>query len=86
MTALGEGLPVLERIRRTLIALRMPRALEVLDHAVHNERAERSGRDIAERTGEVEVLADIAERPLHLAFIRHDGRGAFTLCRSSAIW
>jgi hypothetical protein len=23
-----------------------------------------------------EVLADVAERPLHLAFIRHDGFGA----------
>jgi len=35
MTAMGDGLPVLERIRCTLIALRMPRALEVLDHTVH---------------------------------------------------
>ena len=39
MTA-AEGLPVLERIRRTLVALKMPRALELLDYAVRQlERA-----------------------------------------------
>ena len=43
MIASGESLPVLERIRRTLVALKMPRALEVLDHAVHQlERGEAS--------------------------------------------
>src|SRR5580658_7784234 len=47
MMAMGEGLPVLERIRRTLIALRMPRALEVLDHAVHQlERGEASALEL----------------------------------------
>src|SRR5580693_9187565 len=47
MMARGEGLPVLERIRRTLIALRMPRALEVLDHAVHQlERGEASALEL----------------------------------------
>jgi len=29
----AEGVPVTERIRRTLVALRMPRELELLDHA-----------------------------------------------------
>ena len=44
---MGDGLPVLERIRRTLIALRMPRALEVLDHAVHQlERGEASALEL----------------------------------------
>jgi DNA replication protein DnaC len=43
MSALGEPFPVLERIRRTLVALRMPRALEVLDQAVRRlERGEAS--------------------------------------------
>jgi DNA replication protein DnaC len=47
MMTIGEGLPVLERIRRTLIALRMPRALEVLDHAVHQlERGEASALEL----------------------------------------
>jgi len=47
MTAIGEGLPVPERIRRTLIALRMPRALEVLDHAVRQlERGEASALEL----------------------------------------
>jgi DNA replication protein DnaC len=47
MTAMGDGPPVLERIRRTLIALRMPRALEVLDHAVHQlERGEASALEL----------------------------------------
>ncbi len=31
MTTMNDGVPVLERIRRTLVALRMPRALELLD-------------------------------------------------------
>jgi hypothetical protein len=39
----AEGLPVTERIRRTPVALRMPRALELLDHAVRQlERGEAS--------------------------------------------
>jgi DNA replication protein DnaC len=47
MTGTGDGLPVLERIRRTLIALRMPRALEVLDHAVRQlERGEASALEL----------------------------------------
>ena len=47
MTATGDGLPVLERIRRTLIALRMPRALELLDHAVRQlERGEASALEL----------------------------------------
>jgi hypothetical protein len=47
MMATGDGLPVLERIRRTLIALRMPRALELLDHAVHQlERGETSALEL----------------------------------------
>jgi DNA replication protein DnaC len=45
--ASGDGLPVLERIRRTLVALRMPRALEVLDHAVRQlERGEASALEL----------------------------------------
>jgi DNA replication protein DnaC len=47
MTATAEGLPVLERIRRTLVAPRMPRALELLDHAVHQlERGEASALEL----------------------------------------
>lgn len=43
----GDGLPVIERIRRTLIALRMPRALELLDHAVQQlERGEASALEL----------------------------------------
>jgi DNA replication protein DnaC len=43
----GDGLPVVERIRRTLIALRMPRALELLDHAVQQlERGEASALEL----------------------------------------
>jgi DNA replication protein DnaC len=39
----SELVPVIERIRRTLVALRMPRALEVLDQAVRRlERGEAS--------------------------------------------
>jgi DNA replication protein DnaC len=47
MIASGESLPVLERIRRTLVALKMPRALELLDHAVHQlERGEASALEL----------------------------------------
>jgi DNA replication protein DnaC len=47
MMASGESLPVLERIRLTLIALRMPRALELLDHAVRQlERGEASALEL----------------------------------------
>lgn len=43
----GDGLPVVERIRRTLITLRMPRALELLDHAVQQlERGEASALEL----------------------------------------
>ena len=43
----GDGLPAIERIRRTLIALRMPRALELLDHAVQQlERGEASALEL----------------------------------------
>lgn len=43
----GDGLPVVERIQRTLIALRMPRALELLDHAVRQlERGEASALEL----------------------------------------
>jgi DNA replication protein DnaC len=43
----GDGPPVVERIRRTLIALRMPRALELLDHAVQQlERGEASALEL----------------------------------------
>ena len=47
MITSGESLPVLERIRRTLVALRMPRALEMLDHAVRQlERGEASALEL----------------------------------------
>ena len=43
----GDGPPAIERIRRTLIALRMPRALELLDHAVQQlERGEASALEL----------------------------------------
>jgi DNA replication protein DnaC len=43
----GDGPPVVERIRRTLITLRMPRALELLDHAVQQlERGEASALEL----------------------------------------
>ena len=43
----GDGPPVVERIRRTLIALRMPRALELIDHAVQQlERGEASALEL----------------------------------------
>src|SRR5690348_10977870 len=47
MTATTLGLPVTERIRRTLVGLRMPRALELLDHAVRQlERGEASALEL----------------------------------------
>src|SRR5271167_1117006 len=47
MITSGDSLPVLERIRRTLVALRMPRALEMLDHAVRQlERGEASALEL----------------------------------------
>jgi DNA replication protein DnaC len=47
MITSGESLPVLERIRRTLVALRMARALEMLDHAVRQlERGETSALEL----------------------------------------
>jgi DNA replication protein DnaC len=43
----SDGPPVVERIRRTLIALKMPRALELLDHAVQQlERGEASALEL----------------------------------------
>jgi IstB-like ATP binding protein len=43
----SDGPPVVERIRRTLVALRMPRALELLDHAVQQlERGEASALEL----------------------------------------
>jgi len=43
----GDSPPAVERIRRTLIALRMPRALELLDHAVQQlERGEASALEL----------------------------------------
>jgi DNA replication protein DnaC len=46
MTAV-ERLPATERIRRTLVALRMPRALELLDHTMRQlERGEISALEL----------------------------------------
>ena len=43
----SDGPPVIERIRRTLITLKMPRALELLDHAVQQlERGEASALEL----------------------------------------
>jgi DNA replication protein DnaC len=43
----SDGPPVVERIRRTLVALRMPRALELIDHAVQQlERGEASALEL----------------------------------------
>ena len=43
MSAPGESLSLLDRIRRTLVGLKMPRALELLDHTVRQlERGEAS--------------------------------------------
>jgi DNA replication protein DnaC len=47
MSASADGLPVLDRIRRTLVGLKMPRALEMLDHAVRRlERGEASALEV----------------------------------------
>ena len=47
MSATRDGLPVLECIRRTLVALRMPRALELLDHVVQQlERGQLSALEL----------------------------------------
>src|SRR5215472_12394334 len=47
MSASREGLSVLERIRRTLVALRMPRALELLDDVVQQlERGQLSALEL----------------------------------------
>jgi hypothetical protein len=43
MSTSADNLSVLDRIRRTLVSLKMPRALEVLDHSVRRlERGEAS--------------------------------------------
>jgi DNA replication protein DnaC len=43
----ADSLPILERIRRTLVGLKMPRALEVLDHAVRRlEQGEASALEV----------------------------------------
>src|SRR5260370_34878773 len=43
MNSSADSLSVLDRIRRTLVSLKMPRALEVLDHTVRQlERGETS--------------------------------------------
>jgi DNA replication protein DnaC len=47
MSASADSLPVLDRIRRTLVGLKMPRALEMLDHSVRRlERGEASALDV----------------------------------------
>jgi DNA replication protein DnaC len=47
MSALGESLSLLDRIRRTLVGLKMPRALEMLDHTVRRlERGEVSALEV----------------------------------------
>jgi DNA replication protein DnaC len=47
MSASADGLPVLDRIRRTLVGLKMPRALEMLDHSVRRlERGEASALEV----------------------------------------
>src|SRR6266704_1802833 len=47
MSASADGLSVLDRIRRTLVGLKMPRALEVLDHTVRQfERGEASALEV----------------------------------------
>src|SRR5437879_4114582 len=47
MSAAADSLSVLDRIRRTLVSLKMPRALEVLDHTVRQlERGETSALDV----------------------------------------
>jgi DNA replication protein DnaC len=47
MSASADGLSVLDRIRRTLVGLKMPRALELLDHTVRRlERGEASALEV----------------------------------------
>ena len=47
MSPSADGLSVLDRIRRTLVSLKMPRALEVLDHTVRRlERGEASALEV----------------------------------------
>jgi len=47
MSAPGESLSLLDRIRRTLVGLKMPRALELLDHTVRQlERGEASALEV----------------------------------------
>jgi DNA replication protein DnaC len=47
MSAPGESLSLLDRIRRTLVGLKMPRALELLDQAVRRlERGEASALEV----------------------------------------
>src|SRR6266446_3503580 len=47
MSASADGLPVLDRIRRTLVGLKMPRALEMLDPSVRRlERGEASALEV----------------------------------------
>jgi len=47
MSASADSLSVLDRIRRTLVSLKMPRALEVLDHTVRQlERGEASALEV----------------------------------------
>jgi len=47
MSASADGLSVLDRIRRTLVGLKMPRALEMLDHSVRRlERGEASALEV----------------------------------------
>jgi DNA replication protein DnaC len=47
MSASADSLPVLDRIRRTLVGLKMPRALEMLDHSVRRlERGEASALEV----------------------------------------
>ena len=73
----GDGPPVVERIRHTLIALRMPRALELLDHAVQQlERGEASALELIdtllaeELTGRENRRIKIALRMARLATIK----------------
>src|SRR5471030_2419021 len=47
MSASADSLPVLDRIRRTLVGLKMPRALEMLDYTVRRlERGEVSALEV----------------------------------------
>ena len=47
MSTSADSLSVLDRIRRTLVSLKMPRALEVLDHTVRQlERGETSALEV----------------------------------------